>query len=35
MQTPPHLVLDGLSAHIKLYPGDSKLSSSDGILESK
>ena len=35
MQTPPLLVLVGLSARTKLYPGNSKLSSSDGILESK
>ena len=35
MQTPPLLVLVGWSARIKLYPGNSKLSSSAGILESK
>ena len=35
MQTPPLLVLIGLSAPTKLYPGNSKLSLSDEILESK
>ena len=35
MRTPRLLVLVGLSARTKLYPGNSKLSSSDGILESK
>ena len=35
MQTPPLLVLVRLSARTKLYPGNAKLSSSDGILESK
>ena len=35
MQTLPLLVLVGLSTGTKLYPGNSKLSSSDGILESK
>ena len=35
MQTPPLLVLVGLSARTKVYTGKSKLSSWDGILESK
>ena len=35
MQTLPLLVLAGLSLHTKLYPGNSKLPSSDEILESK
>ena len=35
MQTAPLLVLVGLSARTKLYPGNSKLSLSDEILESK
>ena len=35
MQTPPLLVLVGLSARTKLYPGNSKLSLSDEILESQ
>ena len=35
MQTPPLLVLFGLSARPKVYPGTSKLPSLDEILESK
>ena len=35
MQTPPLLVLVGWSARTKLYPGNSKLSLADEILESK
>ena len=35
MQTPPLLVLVGLSARTKLYPGNSKLSLSDEILGPK
>ena len=35
MQTPPLLMLLGLSTRSKLYPGNSKLSLSDGILEPK
>ena len=35
MQTLPLSVLVGLSAHTKLYPRTSKLSSLHGILESK
>ena len=35
MQTPPLLVLVGLSVHTKLYTGNSKLSLSDEILEPK
>ena len=35
MQTLPLLELAGLSACTKLYPGYSKLPSSDRILESK
>ena len=35
MQTPPLSVLVGLSASTKLDPGNSKLPSSDEILESK
>ena len=31
----PTTVLAGLSARTKLYPGNSKLSSSDGVLKSK
>ena len=34
-KTTPLLVLVELSTRTKLYPGNSKLSSSDGILESK
>ena len=35
MQKPPLLVLVGLSARTKLYPGNYKLLLSDEILESK
>ena len=35
MQTPPLLVLSGLSARTELYPGNSKLSLSYEILKSK
>ena len=35
MQTAPLLILVWLSERTKLYPGNSKLSSSDEILESK
>ena len=35
MQTPPLLVLVGLSARTKLYPGNYKLLLSDEILGSK
>ena len=35
MQTPPLLVLLGLSTRTNLYPGNSKLSLSDKILESE
>ena len=35
MQTPPLLVLVGLSARTKLYSGNSKWSLSDEILKSK
>ena len=35
MQTLPLLVLVGLSARTKFYPGNAKLSLSDEILESK
>ena len=35
IQTPPLLVLSGLSARTKVYPGTSKLPLLDEILESK
>ena len=35
IQTPPYLLLEGLSERTKVYPEISKLLSSEGVLESR